>query len=128
MRVKLSTVLLLFCVACLLPRCGSEHRIVGAFQLEQWEDGKTYYLHKRGYDDSRDGGSILGGVTRQVGWNSRFILAERYSFYRGDPDGWMIIDAQSGTISGPFTDAEIRSHPETKGIQTYEADEAWRRL
>lgn len=119
---------LLLCTVCLLSGCGNEHTVAGPFRLEQWEDGKKYYLHKQGYDDSHEGGSILGGITLRLGWNSRFIVAKRYSFYRGDPDGWMIIDIKSSLIRGPYTDEELRLHLEVQDITTYEVNEAWKKL
>jgi len=108
--------------------CERQHTIVGDFRLEQFEDGQTYYIHKRGQDDSPEGGSIIGGTVLKLGWSSKYIVAERHSIYRGDPDGWMIIDAQTGVITGPFTDEDFRKHPEAQGIQIYEVSEAWKRL
>lgn len=108
--------------------CEQQHTIAGDYRLEQFEDGKTYYLHKRGHDDSADGGSIIGGVVLRLGWSSRYIVAERHSIYRGDADGWMIIDVQSGAMTGPFTEADLRKRPEAEGIQIYEVSEAWKRL
>ena len=123
---------ILLCLAFLLAGCfwgsGNQCTIKGDFSLEQWEDGKTYYLHKRGQDDSSLGGSIIEGIVVRLGWNTRYILAQRYSFYRGDPDGWMIIDVQTDKIIGPFTDAELQARPEQQGIVTYPAADAWRRL
>jgi hypothetical protein len=110
------------------PGDGTQRTIVGDYRLHQWEDGTTYYLHKRGQDDSSQGGSIIGGTVIRIGWSSHYILAERHSIYRGDPDGWMIIDVQSGVISGPFSDADFRARPEAQGIQIYEVSEAWRKL
>jgi hypothetical protein len=125
--MRLGIPLLCF-IALLVTGCGNERTVAGAFRLEQWEDGTTFYLHKRGLDDSAQGGSVIGGTVLRLGWSSRFVVAERHSIYRGDPDGWMIIDVQSGAISGPFTDAEFKARPESQGIQIHEANEAWRRL
>ncbi len=108
--------------------CSQERKLAGPYRLEQWEDGQTYYLHKRGQDDSTEGGSIIGGTVLRIGWSSRYIMAERHSIYRGDPDGWMIIDVQAGTMSGPFTEKDVRARPEAQGIQVYEAIDAWKRL
>jgi len=112
----------------LVSGCGQQHTIAGDYRLEQFEDGKTYYMHKRGQDDSSEGGSIIGGTVLQIGWSSRYILAERHSIYRGDADGWMIIDVQSGKMSGPFTETDFRVRPEANGIQIYQASEAWKKL
>jgi hypothetical protein len=119
---------LLVSFAVLLAGCEKQHRIVGDYRLEQFEDGQTYYLHKAGQDDSTQGGSIIGGIVLRIGWSSRYILAERHSIYRGDPDGWMIIDVQTGKISGPFTESDFRSRPESKGIKIYDVSEAWKIL
>jgi hypothetical protein len=115
-------------VAVFTSGCGSQHKIVGDYRLEQFEDFKTYYLHKRGLDDSSQGGSIIGGSVIRLGWNSRCIVAERHSIYRGDADGWMIIDVQSGAISGPLSETDFQARAEIQGIQIYKASEAWKKL
>jgi hypothetical protein len=125
MRLLLPLLLLL---ALFVAGCEQQHTIAGDYRLEQFEDGKTYYLHKRGHDDSSEGGSIIGGIVLQLGWSSRFIVAERHSFYSGDADGWMIIDVQSGAMTGPFTEADLQKHSEVQGIQRYDVSEAWKRL
>lgn len=127
MRAALDMPLLLFLLV-FMTGCRSERAIAGAFRLEQWEDGRTYYLHKRGHDDSPQGGSIIGGTVLRFGWSNRFIVAERYSIFRGDPDGWMMIDVQSENITGPLTEADFKARPEAQGIQIYEVNEAWRKL
>jgi hypothetical protein len=111
-----------------LSGCKQQHQIIGNYRLEQFEDGRTYYLHKAGQDDSAQGGSIIGGTVLRIGWNSHYIIAERHATYRGDPDGWMIIDVQVGTMSGPFAEADFKSRPESNGIKIYEASDAWKNL
>jgi|SRR5580658_9968448 hypothetical protein len=129
MKLTLSFLLLLLTVmsGC-FPGDGQQRTIIGDYKLHQWEDGITYYLHKQGQDDSSQGGSIIGGTVLRIGWNSRYIVAERHSIFRGDADGWMIIDVQSGVISGPFSDSDFRARPEVKDIQIYDASEAWGKL
>jgi len=119
------TVLLL---PTLLAGCGNERTVLGNFRLELWEDGQTYYLHQKGQADDSLGGSIIGGTVLRLGWGRRFILAERHSISRGDPDGWMIIDTQTRTITGPLAEAELRSRPEAQGIQILKVEEAWQKL
>lgn len=111
-----------------LSGCEQQHTIAGDYRLEQFEDGQTYYLHKRGQDDSSNGGSIIGGIVLRLGWSSRYIVAERQSIYRGDLDGWMIIDVQSGAMNGPFIEAEFRARPEAQGIQIFQVSEVWKKL
>ncbi|MEI8045359.1 MAG: hypothetical protein WCL11_28370 [Verrucomicrobiota bacterium] len=129
MRTRLFT---LICMAVLLAGCfpggGTQRKIAGDFSLEQWEDGTTYYLHRRGHADSSEGGSIIGGTVLRIGWSNRYIVAQRHSIYRGDPDGWMIIDVQTGDISGPFTDAQLQARDDVRGIVTHPVAEAWRSL
>jgi hypothetical protein len=79
-------------------------------------------------DDSLQGGSFIGGIVLRIGWNSRYVVAERYSFARGDPDGWMIIDVKTGGMTGPFPESEIEARPELQSIQIYGAAEAWKKL
>ena len=126
--MKTPGILLLLCLTLFMTGCGNERLVAGDFRLELFEDGKTYYLHKKGQDDSSEGGSIIGGIVLRIGWSKRFIVAERHSIYRGDPDGWMVIDAQSGAISGPFAEIELRAKPEAQGLQIYDVDEAWKKL
>jgi hypothetical protein len=121
-----SAFLVLFVV--LLTSCKQQHRIVGDYRLEQLEDGQTYYLHKAGQEDSAQGGSIIGGTVLRMGWTTHYIVAERYSINRGDPDGWMITDVRTGTMTGPFTKADFQARPESKGIQIYEVSETWKNL
>ena len=35
---------------------------------------------------------------------------------------------QKGTLSGPYSEADVRTRPEAAGIQIYEVSEAWKRL
>ena len=96
--------------------------------MEQFHENNMFYLHKDGVDDSKMGGSILEGVVLKIGWNERFIVAERHSFSRGDPDAWMIIDVRSATIAGPFKESELRARAEVRGIEILPVSEAWEKL
>ena len=128
LHMRLLTFILMLSLFAVVAGCEQQHTIAGDYRLEQFKDGQTFYLHKRGHDDSADGGSIIGGIVLQLGWSSRFIVAERHSIYRGDPDGWMIIDVKTGAMTGPFTESELRKRSEVSGIQIYEVSEAWKRL
>ena len=71
---------------------------------------------------------MIDGVLVRIAWDDEIITAERHSIFRGDPDGWMIIDIKSGKISGPVSNPEfdairIKHHLEVKG-----AREAWEEL
>ena len=119
---------LVLIAAALFKFGGRERTVVGDDRLEQFEDFKTYYLHRQGQDDSLQGGSFIGGVVLRIGWSSRYIVAKRHSFSPVDPDGWMVIDVKTGNMAGPFTEADFKARQESRGIQIYGAAEAWKRL
>ncbi len=104
----------------------SERRIVGDYRLEQWEDGTTYYLIKAGAPDS--GVGVIEGTVIEIGWNDRYILVNRHASWGGEPNGWMILDSQSGTLTGPTLNSDLRTRPEVRGIKVYSAKDAWSKL
>ncbi len=103
-----------------------ERKVAGKYRLVQWEDGKTYYIHAEG--QNKPGGGLIEGTIKRIGWDERYIIVWRYSNFRGDPDGWMIIDHQQHTISGPFSDTELSKRPQMAGISTMEPAVAWEKL
>jgi len=103
-----------------------QRKIAGDFSLEQWEDSTTYYLRKRGADNS--GGGVIEGTVDRIGWSERYIVVKRRSLFRGDPDGWMIIDLKSKVIVGPFSDADFSVRSQSKNIETFAPGEAWKKL
>ena len=121
-------IVLLLLVATVFTLGGLERTVVGDYRLEQFKDFKTYYLHRRGQDESPQGGSFIGGIVLRIGWSSRYIVAQRHSFYGGDPDGWMIINVKTGIVTGPYTEIDLKARQESQGIQIYGVEEAWRRL
>ena len=127
MRGDWRALALLLALAGLLMGCGRGRAIVGGFSLEQFENNH-FYLHKDGVDDTKMGGSIIEGIVLRIGWNERYIVAERRSFFDGDPNGWMIIDVRSGAISGPYGEGELRSQAGARGIQILTVTEAWEKL
>lgn len=108
------------------PFHGREHRVLDGYHLQQWEDSESYYLIKDGASDD-NGGGVLDGTVQRIGWNDRYILAERKPTFGGDKSGWMIIDAEMGTILGPFSNDELKSRPEVAGIATTSSAQAWSR-
>jgi hypothetical protein len=127
MRIRTASALIfMLLLGCDLDPFGLQRRhVVGPYQLEQWEDNATYYLVRSGY--AVDGGGVLAGAVLQLGWNDRYIVAERKAASGGDV-AWMIVDAGSGQIIGPIPELEIRRRPEVVGIRFISAEEAWRRL
>jgi len=101
----------------------SQRTVIGAYRLERFESGK-FYLEKAG--TNQDGGGCIEGTVEAVGWTNGFIFAKRYSTFRGDPDGWMIIDVSKQAMNGPLSDTEFKEkYPD---VQTMLPEEAWKKL
>ncbi len=93
----------------------------------RWEDEKTYYVVEESHlKDDEIGGGALNGTTLQLGWNSQYIVAKRYATFRGDQDGWMVIDLASNKIEGPISDDEEGKR--FPGLQLMSPSEAWSSL
>lgn len=127
MTAKPGRLLALFVMLASLVACHdvlfrNAKRLPGDYELLKWEDGVTYYIGT--LIDEGGCGPIEGTVT-QLGWSERLIVAKRRACFRGDPDGWMIIDAHTRQVSGPFTDAQLQALASVKAIATYSAAEAW---
>lgn len=107
----------LFCDCKALP---------GGYSLERWEDGVTFYLDAPG--ERKDGGGAIDGTVLEMGWNDTLIAAKRHAMFRGDGDGWMVIDIASGSIRGPITDAEFADIARRAKLTVLPARQAWERL
>ena len=103
-----------------------ERTVLSGYELQQWENSTTYYLVKSGEKDN--GGGVLDGAVLRIGWNGRYVIAERKANFGGDKDGWMIVDTATKKITGPFSDSELKARPEVRQIAIMNASEAWRRL
>jgi hypothetical protein len=64
----------------------------------------------------------------QIGWNEHYIIAKRHSIFRGDPDGWMIVNIHQQSIEGPFSDEVIRTRTEARGMNFLYPADAWKKL
>jgi hypothetical protein len=104
----------------------STRHLAGPYSLLRWEDGTTFYVTSAA--ETFAGGGALGGTVDSIGWNASYILARRIATFRGDPDGWMLIDVNQGKIRGPFSDAEFAQLSEAKGMRIVAAAEAWGKL
>lgn len=101
----------------------SSRRIAGSYQLEQFESGK-YYLLKDGHKDS--GGGYIDGTVLHIGWDADVIAAKRHANFRGDPDGWMIIDIRSDRLEGPLSEKDfLKLYP---NLKNYDPVIAWKML
>jgi hypothetical protein len=130
MRAVASFIFALIVIAC--SACDQdlfhlrERQVLAGYELQQWEDSKKFYLVKTGAKD--EGGGVIDGTVMRIGWNGRYIIADRKATFGGDKDGWMIIDTSTGTMTGPFSDVDLKSRPEARGISILSADQAWQRL
>lgn len=134
-RVVLATPLvaaLVLAVGCMDqdPFGLATRRIVGDYQLERWEDGKTFYLQddKREYDAFPDLGGPIGGTVLEIGWNKRYIAAKRRRHIGGVVDGWMIVDSHARRVEGPYTRDTLATDPRLVGIEILSAKDAWDQL
>jgi hypothetical protein len=100
----------------------SQRRVAGPYRLELFES--KFYLEKAGSE--KPGGGCIEGTVEQIGWTNGFIFAKRYSTYRGDPDGWMIIDVAKQSMVGPLSEAEFKQ--KYSGVRTLSPEDAWNRL
>ncbi len=102
----------------------NQRKVDGSYRLERFNENGKFYLEKAGVEEA--GGGCIDGTVEEIGWTNRFIFARRIATYRGDPDGWMIIDVAKQSIVGPLTGAEFRlKYPE---VQTSSPDDAWKKL
>jgi hypothetical protein len=116
----------------MLSSCGQDplhmsyRTVQGNFVLHRWEDGKTYYLERKGRDVS--GGGVLDGTVTAIGWNSSYIVARRHALFAGDPDGWMIVSVRDRSVRGPYSDDQVKAMPEMRGITALSSEQAFKEL
>ena len=101
----------------------SERTVKGDYRLKQWEDGVTYYLVGGPHIDN--GGGAIDGTVTCLGWDQQRILVERHANFRGDGDGFMIIDVQLQTIRGPLSAQELSTKADLLRIKLMPPKEAW---
>jgi hypothetical protein len=103
----------------------SSRGITNGYELERFEGTLYYLVDETGLEN---GSGVLDGSVERLGWNDRYIVAWRRADSGGDPNGWMVVDAQERNVSGPISDAELAARPELRGIRPVLAHEAWARL
>jgi hypothetical protein len=124
--MRTAILLVAFClVGCDLdPFNLNQRRVRGPFILQRFET-QLYYIHKEG-EELAVGGGYLEGTVQEIGWTDSLVFARRYSTFRGDPDGWMILDVKGQSMSGPLSDAAFRER--YPGVKTYSPQDAWEKL
>jgi hypothetical protein len=125
MKSLTTTALLLLLVAC-FPFGGPSRSLPGPYELERSEGGDVYWINGPG--GKTTAGGVLEGSVEQIGWSDKYIIAYRHSTFRGDPDGWMVIDVKSRRIVGPLGEAELKQNRELQPIHAVAVAEAWKRL
>src|SRR5262245_45709544 len=102
----------------------SQRKVSGPYRLERFDENGKFYLEKAGVEES--GGGCIEGTVEEIGWTNGFIFARRHATYRGDPDGWMIIDVGKQSFTGPLSEAEFRAR--YPGVKTLSPEDAWKSL
>jgi len=106
-----------------LMGCGGDLRLPGGYLLEKWEGRSAFYLWAP--DSRHEGGGAIDGTVQRIAWNDEVIVAERYSTFRGDPDGWMEIDIRSRKVAGPLSDAQFAHLQARHQFKILSASDAW---
>jgi hypothetical protein len=127
--IRITTSIVVMLLMGLSAACGHNpfqqtyKHIAGAFYLMRWEDGKTYYIVDESHlKDNEIGGGVLDGTALRLGWNDQYLVAKRYATFRGDQDGWMVIDLTSKKMAGPVGDSEeAKRFPDLKLMSPSEA-------
>jgi len=101
----------------------SQRKVAGRYMLERFESGK-FYLQKKG--TNQDGGGCIDGTVEAIGWTNGVIFAKRYATFRGDPDGWMIIDVNKQSMIGPLSEADFRQ--KYPSVFAMPPEDAWKKL
>ena len=115
---------LMIILACLTGCSPAQRTISGPYRLERFDENGKFYIEKAGGE--KPGGGCIEGTVEEIGLTNGLIFAKRHSTYRGDPDGWMIIDVSKQSITGPLSDADFKER--YPGVQTLAPENLWRRL
>lgn len=99
--------------------------IQGEYELEQWEDGSTYYLKGPSHLTHQAWGAIEGTVGK-LGWSGDIILVWQNDC--GTGEGWRIIDTKKNTISPIVDQKRIDGDPILSKIAIASAADVWQRL
>jgi hypothetical protein len=101
--------------------CGQSHRqLSDGYYLERFDENgafyTVYYVGARG--KPVNGGGVFDGTVQEIGWNNDWILAHVKRVYRGDPDGWYVLNVKTGQIAGPVQSSELKTNPAFSNIKT----------
>lgn len=94
----------------LLAGCDqSTRQLTGGYALLRFQENGQFYVVPSD-DKSSSGGGIFDGTIDRIGWNADWILAKVNKVYTGDASGWYALNLTTRRISGPYLEAEVRSH------------------
>lgn len=107
-------------ITLLLCGCNPSHgQLSGGYYMERFDEGRTsYYVGAPGKEVN--GGGVFDGTVQEIGWNKDWILARVRRIYRGDPDGWYLLNVKTGQITGPLQSSELKTNPALLNIRTIE--------
>jgi hypothetical protein len=110
--------------ACGDGNFGSDCRSIAGsgYSLCRDANGSTVYYIEPAGEYPSDGG-VVHGTVKMIGWSDSVIVASRISTFRGDPDGYMVIDLATKKVEGPFTDGEILQ--KLPNIELQDASKVW---
>jgi len=114
-----------FALLILMLGCGSNRMIIaGSYYLERFSENGKFYLRQRG---DRSTGGVFDGYLLQIGANQDIVVAYVRRLYRGDPDGWYMLNVKTGKVSGPLTENELRAVCNKNGITCEQVNAVWAR-
>jgi len=98
----------------------NSRRLPGGYSLEWFDENGKYYVTGEG---SPDAGGAFDGTINQIGWKDSEILANVTRIYRGDRDGWYVLDVKTRVIRGPLSDADVAGDAMPCKIQCHPPNE-----
>ncbi len=126
-RTVLAAIVMFLPVGCMDqdPFGLSTRDIKGAYELEKWDDGYTYYLLGPSGPEHGGWGAIEGTVGK-IGWTGDMILV--WQIDCGSGEGWRIIDTKKEEISSIVSQDRIDQDPNLSKISISSAADAWQKL
>jgi len=85
-------------------------------------EGDTYYIDRPGERFASDGG-IFEGSVEELGWSDALIVAKVTRNYKGDLDGWYVLDVATRSVRGPITIEELNRDPVLSKIERYKSSD-----
>lgn len=112
-RSKLNRVAALIASAVLSIGCDRMRCDFGnGYYLERFSENGLYYVHTSG---DNPGVGVFEGTVERIGVTNDFVTAFVRKCYRGDPDGWYVLNTKSTKIVGPLSESAIQ---ELAGLST----------